>query len=36
MTLLIAWLLMEHVGIVSPWAYFGVVILWLFHVGHHS
>jgi len=35
MTLLIAYLVMSHVGVVSPWAYIGVFALWYTHLAWH-
>jgi hypothetical protein len=32
MTLLIACLLMHHMGIADPWAYVGTCLLWMVHL----
>lgn len=36
MTLVIAFLLMAHIGDFSPLAYVGVVVVWVLHLGHKS
>ena len=35
MTLLIACLLLNQID-AGFWAYFGVTVLWLFHLAHHT
>lgn len=36
MTLLIALLLLSHMGHLNGWTYTATIILWFFHIIHHS
>lgn len=36
MTLFIAWLLMDHMGIQNPFVYGGAVVVWILHIMAHS
>jgi len=36
MTLVIALLLMQHMEITNPFAYIGVIIVWIAHIAYHD